>query len=122
MPTIEPVPGPARDQLHQQRDMAEPFGADADRYHRARPSYPEAMVERIVANSPGRDFSRCRYRYGHRRSPVPSGRLPNLGVDVDARMAELARQDGFQVEVASFETWGPGGRDFDVVIAGQAWH
>jgi SAM-dependent methyltransferase len=45
-----------------------------------------------------------------------------LGVDPDARMADLARRGGIEVEVARFEAWDPAGRDFDAVIAGQAWH
>ncbi len=38
---------------HQHRQVAEPFGSDAERYDRARPSYPGALVEAIVAGSPG---------------------------------------------------------------------
>jgi SAM-dependent methyltransferase len=45
-----------------------------------------------------------------------------LGVDVDARMAELARQRGLDVEVAAFEAWDPAGRKFDAVVSGQTWH
>jgi len=40
---------------HQAREVAESFGADAERYDRARPGYPAAMVDRIVAASPGPD-------------------------------------------------------------------
>ncbi len=36
--------------------MAESFGADAERYDRVRPHYPQAMVERIVVASPGRNI------------------------------------------------------------------
>jgi SAM-dependent methyltransferase len=45
-----------------------------------------------------------------------------FGVEPDERMAELARRRGFEVEVAKFEDWDPGGRTFDAVISGQAWH
>ena len=45
-----------------------------------------------------------------------------LGVEVDARMAEFARQRHLEVEVAKFEDWCPLGRTFDAVIAGQTWH
>ncbi len=45
-----------------------------------------------------------------------------LGVDPDARMAEVARQHGTDVEVAAIEDWDPAGRLFDAVVAGQAWH
>jgi len=37
---------------HQARQVAESSGSDAERYDRARPRYPDAMVEAIVAASP----------------------------------------------------------------------
>ena len=45
-----------------------------------------------------------------------------LGVDVDERMADLARQSWLEVEVAAFEAWDPAGRAFDAVVSGQTWH
>jgi len=45
-----------------------------------------------------------------------------LGVDPDARMAAFARGAGIDVEIATFEDWEPGGRTFDAVVSGQAWH
>jgi SAM-dependent methyltransferase len=42
--------------------------------------------------------------------------------DPDIRMADVARQSGLEIEVATFETWEPAGREFDAVIAAQAWH
>jgi SAM-dependent methyltransferase len=45
-----------------------------------------------------------------------------LGVEPDARMADFARDRGVEVEVSTFETWDAAGRDFDAVVAGQAWH
>ncbi len=45
-----------------------------------------------------------------------------LGVEPDARMAEFARRSGIEVEVATFEAWDSAGREFDAVVAGQAWH
>jgi hypothetical protein len=47
--------GASKTELHQHRQVAESFGSDAEHYHRARPSYPQVMVERIVAASPGPD-------------------------------------------------------------------
>ena len=38
---------------HQYRQVAESFGIDPERYDRARPHYPEALVARILAASPG---------------------------------------------------------------------
>jgi SAM-dependent methyltransferase len=52
-----------------------------------------------------------------------AGRGANvLGVEVDERMAAVARRQGTAVEVARFEDWDPAGRTFDRITAGQAWH
>jgi SAM-dependent methyltransferase len=45
-----------------------------------------------------------------------------LGVEIDTRMAELARGKGLEVEVARFEDWHPRGRRFDLATSAQAWH
>jgi SAM-dependent methyltransferase len=107
---------------HQQRQIAESFGADAERYDRVRPPYPAALVDRIVAASPGRDVVDVGCGTGIAARQFRAAGCTVLGVDADGRMAELARRDGFEVEVAAFEAWDPAGRMFDAVIAGQAWH
>jgi SAM-dependent methyltransferase len=45
-----------------------------------------------------------------------------LGVEVDERMAEVARRRGASVEVGRFEDWDARGRSFDLVVSAQAWH
>jgi SAM-dependent methyltransferase len=107
---------------HQHRQIAESFGADAERYDRARPGYPGALVERIVAESPGPDVLDvgCGTGIAARQFRAVGCRV--LGVDPDARMADLARLSGLEVEVTTFEAWAPAGREFDAVIAAQAWH
>ena len=102
--------------------MAEPFGSDAERYNRARPSYPGALVERIVAASPGPDVLDVGCGTGIAARLFQATGCGVLGVEPDARMADLARQSGVDVEVAKFEDWDPAGRQFDAVIAAQAWH
>ena len=102
--------------------MAESFGADAERFDRARPGYPAALVERIVAASPGPDVLDVGCGTGIAARQFQAAGCRVLGVDPDPRMAGLARQSGAEVEVAAFEAWDPGGRVFDAVIAGQAWH
>jgi SAM-dependent methyltransferase len=37
-------------------------------------------------------------------------------------MADFARRTGVEVEVATFEAWDAAGREFDMVVAGTAWH
>jgi SAM-dependent methyltransferase len=105
-----------------QRRVAESFGADAGRYDRARPSYPTAMVDRIVAESPGRDVVDAGCGTGISARLFQAAGCRVLGVDPDPRMADLARETGLEVEVAKFEQWDAAGRTFDAVIAGQAWH
>jgi SAM-dependent methyltransferase len=123
LPTLPPGQPPApRPESYQQRQVAESFGTDAGRYDRARPGYPGAMVARIVAASPGPRIVDVGTGTGiaARQFGAAGGHV--LGVDPDAPMAELARQHGLPVEVATFESWDPAGRVFDAVIAGQSWH
>ncbi|QFG24573.1 class I SAM-dependent methyltransferase [Actinomadura sp. WMMB 499] len=115
MPTLPSEP-------HRAREMAESFGADAERYDRTRPRYPDAMVAAIVAASPGPDLLDVGCGTGiEARQFAASGRRV-LGVEPDARMAAYARGRDLDVEVATFEDWDPAGRSFDAVIAGTAWH
>ncbi|NLU74151.1 class I SAM-dependent methyltransferase [Streptomyces sp. HNM0575] len=102
--------------------MAESFGTDAERYDRARPRYPEALVERIAAAAPGPDLldAGCGTGIAARQFQAAGCRV--LGVEPDARMAAVARQFGIETDVAKFEEWDPEGRQFDAVVAGQAWH
>src|SRR5215469_2345211 len=122
MPTIassEPHPSFV---THRQRQVAESFGADAGRYDRARPSYPAALVDRIVAASPGHDVLDVGCGTGIAARLLAAAGCRVLGVDPDDRMAAVARQAGLEVEVARFEDWNGAGREFDAVIAAQAWH
>ena len=107
---------------HNARQMAESFGTDAERYDRTRPGYPRGMVERITAAGPYLDVLDVGIGTGISARPFQMAGCRMLGVDPDARMAEAARHRGFEVEVVRFEEWDPAGRQFDVVIAGQAWH
>jgi SAM-dependent methyltransferase len=118
----EPERASSSSKTHQYRQVAESFGSDAERYDRARPSYPGVLVERIVAASPGPDIldAGCGTGIAARQFQAAGCRV--LGVDPDARMADLARRSGIEVEVATFEAWDPAGREFDAVIAAQAWH
>jgi len=122
----QPEGQPARDSPgtgpHRHRQVAESFGTDPERYDRTRPSYPDALVARIVAASPGPGMLDVGCGTGIAARQFQAAGCRVLGVDPDARMAEAARRGGVEVEVATFEAWDPAGRAFDVVIAGQAWH
>jgi SAM-dependent methyltransferase len=107
---------------HQARQIAESFGSEAERYERTRPTYPRAMVEAILAASPGRDVLDVGIGTGISARPFEREGCHVLGVDPDGRMAGYARQSGLEVEIARFEEWDPAGRTFDLVMAGQTWH
>jgi SAM-dependent methyltransferase len=113
---------PSENQPHQHRQVAESFGTDAERYDRTRPRYPGALVDRIIAASPGPDFLDVGCGTGIAARQFQAAGCKVLGVEPDARMAEFARGTGVEVEVATFEAWDPAGRAFDAVIAGTAWH
>jgi SAM-dependent methyltransferase len=115
MPTLPPEP-------HKYRQVAESFGSDAERYDRTRPRYPDAMVRRIVDGSPGRTVLDVGCGTGIAARQFQAIGCEVLGVEPDARMADFARRSGVDVDVATFEAWDPAGRNFDTVVAGQAWH
>jgi SAM-dependent methyltransferase len=107
--------------VHEDRQRAESFGANAEQYDRARPTYPPALVDDLMTDTPrtvvdvGCGTGKAGRLFAARGCDV-------LGVEIDARMADVARSHGLEVEVASFETWDPGGRVFDLLASGQAWH
>src|SRR5262252_6317966 len=122
MPTISSSEPHPSFETHLQRQVAESFGADASRYDRARPSYPAALVDRIVAASPGRNVLDVGCGTGIAARLFQTAGCRVLGVDPDDRMASVARQGGLTVEVSPFEAWRSAGRSFDAVTAAQAWH
>jgi SAM-dependent methyltransferase len=109
--------GPAK-----RRQMAESFGSDPERYDRSRPHYPQAMIDRIVAISPGRNFLDVGIGTGIAARQFEAAGCSVVGVDADDRMAGYARRQGLEVEKATFEAWDPAGRTFDAVVSGQTWH
>ena len=107
---------------HQARQMAESFGTDPERYDRTRPRYPNALVDQIIAATPGLEVLDVGIGTGVSAQPFQAAGCRVLGVEVDPRMAEFARGRGFDVEIARFEDWDPAGRSFDALIAGMTWH
>lgn len=121
MPTL-PREESSPTESHTARRIAESFGTDPERYDRARPGYPDALVARIVAGSPGPDVLDVGCGTGIAARQLQAAGCTVLGVEPDARMAEFARARGLEVEVATFEGWQPAGRTFDAVVAAQSWH
>ncbi|PRY02451.1 class I SAM-dependent methyltransferase [Allonocardiopsis opalescens] len=123
MPTHSAQPSrPVEGGPHRHRQVAESFGADAERYDRARPGYPAELVRRIAAASPGPELLDVGCGTGISARAFQAAGCRVLGVDADARMAALARRRGLEVEIARFEEWDPAGRSFDALVSGQTWH
>ncbi|MEV5977758.1 class I SAM-dependent methyltransferase [Streptomyces sp. NPDC052114] len=116
MPTIP------ENQPHRHRQVAESFGVDAERYDRARPRYPDALVARIADGAPAPAVLDVGCGTGIVARQLRAAGCAVLGVEPDTRMAEAAERLGVTVEVAAFEDWDPAGRRYDAVVAGQAWH
>jgi SAM-dependent methyltransferase len=108
--------------VHEQRRVAEGFGADAGRYDRARPGYPAALIDRVIGASPGPEILDVGCGTGISARAFLAQGCRVLGVDPDPRMAEVAQGSGFDVQVARFEDWDAAGQRFDTVVAAQAWH
>lgn len=106
---------------HLWRDRAESFGAVAGAYDRYRPSYPDALIDDLVAPGP-RDGLDVGCGTGKAAGLLAGRGLDVLGVEIDPAMAAVARGHGIPVEVGAFETWDARGRTFDLITCGQAWH
>jgi SAM-dependent methyltransferase len=106
---------------HTQRRRAESFGEDAQLYERARPGYPPELVQELAGGA-ALDVLDVGCGTGKAARAFAAAGCRVLGVEVDERMAEVARASGLDVELARFEAWEPSGRSFDLVVSGQAWH
>lgn len=109
------------DPLHTDRGRAESFGTVAASYDRYRPTYPAAMIDDLVALEP-RGILDVGCGTGKAATLFAARGLDVLGVEIDAKMAAVARSHGIPVEVGSFEDWDAAGRTFDLLVSGQAWH
>jgi SAM-dependent methyltransferase len=107
--------------LFQDRRRASSFGEHAEQYDRVRPAYPEELIDTLLADGPSAVLDiGCGTGITAR---LFAGRgCEVLGIEPDPRMAAVARRRGSVVEEGSFEQWAPAGRQFDLLVAGQAWH
>lgn len=119
MPTIDSTDP---QEPHHARQLAESFGIDPERYDRARPRYPDALITRVLAESPGPDVLDVGCGTGIVARQLRTAGARVLGLEPDPRMADFARRDGLAVEPGKLEDWEPRGRTFDAVVAGQTWH
>lgn len=107
--------------LHLDRGRASSFGSVAAQYDQYRSAFPEQLIADLAELKPD-----CALDIASGTGRVPrqlaSHGIRSLGVELDARMADVARAHGADVEVARFEDWDDRGRSFDLVTIGDAWH
>lgn len=95
------------------------FGSEATVYDAVRPTYPPAVIDRIVAGAPDLVVEvGC-------GTGIASAQVAERGVRIEAiepdeRMAQLARARGIHVTVTSLEDWTP--QPCGVMFAAQSWH
>jgi SAM-dependent methyltransferase len=107
--------------LYQDRARALSFGGVAALYDLARPSYPPALIDALMAPSP-RLVLDVGCGTGKAARLLLERGCDLVGVEPDPSMAAIARSHGIIVEEATFETWEAAGRVFDLIVSGQAWH
>jgi SAM-dependent methyltransferase len=105
----------------QNRLRAQSFGDDAASYDLIRPDYPSALIDDLLAGG-ATEVLDVGCGTGKAAKLLAERGVSVLGVEIDDRMADVARGHGVTVETAAFEQWDAAGRTFDLIVSGQAWH
>ncbi|MFL5313047.1 MAG: class I SAM-dependent methyltransferase [Myxococcales bacterium] len=106
------------------------FDRNAELYDAARPPYPEALVDHVVARSGIPPKGRIlEIGAGTGKATVPFARrgYAILALEPGANMAAVLRRNvaafpAVAVEVGTFETWVGANGSFDLVVSAQAFH
>jgi SAM-dependent methyltransferase len=106
------------------------FGEVADTYDRARPGYPEVVVDEVVARAPAPESTRfLEVGCGTGKATVPFAArgFDLLALEPSEEMAVVARRNcasypRTSVLVTSFEEWPVPAGAFHAVFSATAWH
>lgn len=104
------------------------FGEVAELYDRARPAYPDRLIDDVVAAVPGaRDVVEIGCGTGKASAKFAARGLRVVGIEPSTAMAAIARRSlsrfgGFRVDTVAFEEWEGERGSADIVAAAQAWH
>ena len=114
------------------REQRTVFGEVADLYDRVRPTYPEALVDDVLAlaDSPVSRLLEVGPGTGKATVLFAQRGLEILALEPSAEMAAVATRNllGFprvSIELSTFEDWAPPSPAsglFDLLISAQAWH
>lgn len=113
-----------------ERDRRLVFGEDAARYERARPSYPDELVDQLVAwVGPRARVVEIGSGTGKATRLLAARGMTGVGIEPHPAMAAIARDhlpaaSGWRIDVSGFEEWEPQPGDVpaDLVVSAQAWH
>ena len=103
------------------------FGQVAERYERVRPSYPEALVDEVVALAGGGPALEVGAGTGKATAMFARRGVTVHAVEPSAEMASIARRrcadfPGVTIEETDFEDWHGDRNGFALVFSAQAWH
>jgi SAM-dependent methyltransferase len=111
------------------REQRTVFGEVAELYDRARASYPQALVDDVVAHCPTAARRALEVGAGTGKATVAFAAkgLEVVALEPSAAMAEVATRNcaGFprvSIRVTTFEDWPPEDGAFGLVLSAQAWH
>ena len=113
-----------------EREQRLVFGEDAERYDRARPSYPDALIDQLVAwVGAGARVVDVGCGTGKATRLLADRGMRGVGVEAHPAMAAVARRNlagwpEWRVDEGGFEQWEPrpGDTPADLVACAQAWH
>jgi SAM-dependent methyltransferase len=107
------------------------FGEVAELYDRARPGYPDALVDDVIsfAGAAGAELRAVEVGAGTGKATVSFAArgVQILAIEPSPAMAAVARRNceqfpGVRVEETSFEDWPAPAGAFGLVYSAQAWH
>jgi SAM-dependent methyltransferase len=105
------------------------FGEVADLYERARPGYPSAAFDHVVAVAglqPGSRVLEVGCGTGKATTALAERGLAVLALEPHPAMARIAedktRGTSVRILTTAFESWEPEETSFELVLAAQAWH
>ena len=110
-----------RADLYLDRARADSFGAAARIYDARRPRYPAQLIDDLLLQGPQTVLD-VGAGTGIASEQLLAKGANVLAVEPDPRMAEIAKEKGIPIEIATFESWDPAERRFDLVVFGSSFH
>jgi SAM-dependent methyltransferase len=110
--------------------LRETFDGVAELYDRARPDYPDRLLDDLAELArlrPHASILEIGPGTGQLTLPLARRGFGMLGVELGENLATVARRKlaaypGVRIVTAPFETWDPAGARFDLAVAATCWH